>query len=427
MPDNANPQNGGQGTLPVDHTDPYTDPYEDEETYHEETGEGEPPAEVVAAPKTPQELEEAYLKRQDRTLHQKVDFLLPQVVTMIEDERVLDLAPKYQRRFRWKRKKQSLLIESFLLNVPMPSVFLYEIDLAKYEVMDGRQRLSTIHDYLKGKFKLQGLTELAYLNGKGYDDLPSKIKASLRRASLPVTIILTESRKDDAAAISLRQLVFERLNTGGQILNPQEVRNCIYDGAFNDMLVRVARSALFTTIWGIPPQEADELENPSDNLKRNRLFSTMEDCAIVLRYFAFMDVEAYTVPKKRLDNHMKDQQNCSKESALEMEADYLESLELASSIYGEATFRVYPHLINPANPHEMGLMSVPLSDAVLLACKAHRASKDQLIANKAAIVEDTRELMKDRAKYDALIGSKNTKDEFRKRIQLISDIMASHA
>lgn len=399
---------------------PYLDPYDESEGEEADVQEAEPEGSHFGTDSSDIDA----IRRDHRLVLQKVDFLLPQLITMMKDGRVLDITPKYQRRFRWQRKKQSLLIESLLLNIPMPSIFLYEKDLAEYEVMDGRQRLSTVFDFMKekGGFKLQGLEKLAFLNGKDYKSLPEKVQATLRRASFPVTIILSESDATNKLIPRLRQLVFERLNTGGQILNSQEVRNCIYDGAFNDMLVRVARSALFTKIWGIPPKEENESTHPSDKLKQNRYFATMTDCEIVLRYFAFADTERYTVPKKSLDDFIELNYQCSEDDARSFESDYLASLELAYAIFGYKTFRVYPHLVSAGKREDMGKLSAPLSDAVLLACKKYRESSDSLVANKAEIIAETEALMMSRETYDALIGSKNTRTEFKRRIELVSSI-----
>ena len=84
-------------------------------------------------------IDDQFAKQPFRVVYQTNNFLLPQIAALIEDGSDMNLRPEYQRRLRWTNKQKSLLVESLLLNVPVPPVFLYENDLARYEVMDGQQ------------------------------------------------------------------------------------------------------------------------------------------------------------------------------------------------------------------------------------------------------------------------------------------------
>jgi hypothetical protein len=97
------------------------------------------------------QLESLYDESSARILQERNDFFLPQVRDFISKHRWVNLRPEYQRRHRWDKKKQSRLIESLLMNVPVPPVFLYEKDLNRYEVMDGQQRLVSILDFYSNK------------------------------------------------------------------------------------------------------------------------------------------------------------------------------------------------------------------------------------------------------------------------------------
>src|SRR5665213_921858 len=129
-----------------------------------------------------------------RVVYQTNNFLLPQLKDLIIDGDVVNLRPEYQRRLRWPSLQKSLLIESLLLNVPVPPVFFYESDLARYEVMDGQQRLNAIKEFLNNEFPLRGLTVLSALNGRRYSKLPPKVKRSLDRASISSIIVLQETQ-----------------------------------------------------------------------------------------------------------------------------------------------------------------------------------------------------------------------------------------
>src|SRR5229473_5279935 len=139
-------------------------------------------------------IEEAYSDASFRVIYQSNNYFLPQIRDLINKHEVINLRPEYQRRLRWSIKQKSLLIESFLLNIPIPPIFLYESDLARYEVMDGQQRLNAVHEYLENGFALTGLEKLTYLMGRRYNKLPPKLQRGLDRASLSAIVLLHETR-----------------------------------------------------------------------------------------------------------------------------------------------------------------------------------------------------------------------------------------
>src|SRR5690606_36572657 len=125
----------------------------------------------------------------------------------------------------WDPKRKSRLIESLLVNVPIPPIFLYEIEYNKFEVMDGLQRISTIISFFKDEFKLDGLELWEELNTLYFSDLPEELRNSINRRYLSAIIILKESNKNKEKEAELKKFVFERLNTGGMELSPHEIRN----------------------------------------------------------------------------------------------------------------------------------------------------------------------------------------------------------
>lgn len=187
-------------------------------------------------------------------LHQdRNDFMLPQVLDFIEKRMWLNIRPEYQRRLRWDTTKKSRLIESFLMNVPIPPVFLYENDVNRYEVMDGQQRLNSVIEYYSNQYDLRGLKVWSSLNGKRFSDLPPRIRRGLDRAKISAIILVADpSESGDRELGDIRTQVFERLNTGGISLNAQEHRNCVYASSFNDLVNEIASDRLFTDAWRIP-------------------------------------------------------------------------------------------------------------------------------------------------------------------------------
>lgn len=214
----------------------------------------QPTAATVSSAQT--DPDEFFANSAFRIIYQTNNFLLPQLRDLIDRGEVLNLRPEYQRRLRWSTVQKSRLIESLLLNIPIPPVFLYESDAARYEVMDGQQRLNAVREFIAGDYSLTGLQVLRPLNGLRYSRCPPRIKRALDRSSLSAIVLLLESDSAHDRAISIqdiRRFVFDRLNTGGTKLNPQEIRNAIYPGAFNRELVEMSRLPVFTEVFEIPP------------------------------------------------------------------------------------------------------------------------------------------------------------------------------
>lgn len=149
--------------------------------------------------------------------------------------------PDYQREFVWSIKQSSLLIESFLIGLPVPPIFFYIDDENRNLVVDGQQRLLSVffffegyfgHENEKGKrqiFRLAGLNEKSPFHNKRFVDLEDKDKRKLENSVLRAINIRQLSPKDENTSV---YHIFERLNTGGTPLAPQEIRNCVYRGGF---------------------------------------------------------------------------------------------------------------------------------------------------------------------------------------------------
>lgn len=184
------------------------------------------------------------------------------------DTGAIDVAPKFQRRDRWDAIRQSLLIESFLTNIPIPPVYLAEdaARLGSYAVIDGKQRLTAISTFFADRLALRGLTRLTGLNGLRYSDLPSPIRNALGMKNLRITTLLRQSEEE------LKHEVFLRLNTGGEVLNAQEIRNVAYRGPFNDLIYGLAENRFLRQQFKVARN------SPS--------FRQMTDAEFVLRFFA---------------------------------------------------------------------------------------------------------------------------------------------
>lgn len=354
-----------------------------------------------------------------RVVYQTNNFLLPQIRDLIVDGDDVNLRPEYQRRLRWTNIQKSLLIESLLLNVPVPPVFFYENDLARYEVMDGQQRLNAIKEFLNNSFKLRGLQIIPTLNGRTYERLPPKVKRSLDRASISAIVLLQESKSKlkkpgSAKLYELRRFVFERLNTGGRRLSAQEIRNAIYGGHFNELIVDLSRDQTFTRIWGIPPYiGADPSEYyEEEDRQKNPLYRTMGDCQLVLRFFALdNDAHIQGSMKAMLDRCMERNIECTPAEAVEMKARFLSRLNLADHLFDGHPFSLATPGAGTAYRPVAGIY-----DGVMVALDELWDKKDALIARKVDIQSAYNKLVEEERASGSLTGSANTATDIKNRI-----------
>jgi hypothetical protein len=173
---------------------------------------------------------ERFEKAQDRLVLQQSDLALESLAAMV-DAKAVDTQPHYQRRDRWTPIKRSALIESFLLNIPVPPIYLAEDDFGTYSVIDGKQRLTAIRDFMRNELALSRLETFTQLEGLTFEELPAELRNALQiRPYLRVVTLLKQSDPE------LKYDVFERLNTGGERLNAQEIRNVAFQGPLNDLI-----------------------------------------------------------------------------------------------------------------------------------------------------------------------------------------------
>lgn len=223
------------------------------------------------------------LQRQRRKVDfDSYDITVDELVRRVSRGRI-EIAPAYQRQFRWDVARQSRLVESMLLGIPVPPLFfatnIQEDEGTKWEVVDGLQRLLSLTNFLGGAetrtvarlhgkpLRLAGLEILPGLEGLTAGELPADIRSGLE--DRPVKVIVLNDKSD----LQVRFDLFERLNTGGVKLTDHEVREAVYMGEFVDLLTELAQSDAFKTVVNLPDQRLKD--------------GTPQD--YVLRFFAFKD------------------------------------------------------------------------------------------------------------------------------------------
>ncbi|XAP77858.1 DUF262 domain-containing protein [Citromicrobium bathyomarinum] len=372
------------------------------------------------APMSDREIEAQFQRGRLRVIQEKNDFFLPHVVDFIEGRQWGNLRPEYQRRLRWDQRKKSKLIESFVMNVPVPPIFLYETTLGRFEVMDGQQRLNTIVEFLQNEFELRGLEIWPQLNGRRFSELPSMIKKGLERAKISAIILISDAGEEGDTSVDLRAQVFDRINSGGEQLNAQELRNSLYHGPFNDLLVDLAAWKRFTDKWGIPSRQehVDADGKESDKLKSNTLYKRMGDTEIVLRFFAFRNPKYVRGSVKAiLTETMKRLRGIDDEKKDAMTATYKKVFRASIDVFGDNAFKIQ-------GSDGKWRLSRPLYDAQMIAIYRNRTHIEEAKAAASKIRKRVAEATRPESEnYALVVGRANTADAIKKRAALFTKIV----
>ncbi len=239
----------------------------------------------------------------------------------------LIVQPDFQRQYVWDNVKASRLIESALLGIPIPVIYISQEPDNKEYIIDGQQRLTSFFSFVDGKFpdgidfKLKGLKVFHELNGKRYSALSDDLQDAIRYFKVRTITFKKDSDQN------LRFEIFERLNTGSVSLNDQELRNCIYRGRFNSLLKELSRDADFTHILGL---------NKPDN--------RMKDIELVLRFAAFYHRTYlnYKPPMKNfLNAEAEKYRNIDGSDAEQLKQAFKNSCQIIRSVFGKNSFRRY--------------------------------------------------------------------------------------
>ena len=207
--------------------------------------------------------------------------VVDQVVQRIEHEEI-DLAPDFQRQAGiWTPQDKSRLIESLLLRIPIPVFYVAADSEDRWQVVDGIQRISTIHGYVKDKFPLRGLQYLENYIGAQYSGLPRPMQRRINETELVVNII------DPGTPEEVMFNIFHRINTGGAALRGQEIRHALHPGPVRDYLKRLSTSTEF-------------LEATDYSVSPNR----MADRECVLRFLAFYIIPWEEYSSNDLDGYL---------------------------------------------------------------------------------------------------------------------------
>lgn len=344
---------------------------------------------------------------QERLVTQGSDLSLGSISDMVVSN-AIDLSPHYQRRERWNSSTQSALIESFLLNVPVPPVYLAEDDFGKYSIVDGKQRISTITRFLTDKLKLVGLEELTELEGRTFSSLPLELQNTLRVR--PFIRVITLLKQSDP---KLKYEVFTRLNRGGESMTPQEIRNAAFHGPLNTAIYRIAEDSEFLRL---------QLKIRSD---KSNAYRKMQDAEYVLRFLALRQSwNAFSGDLQGVMNLYMQKNRAKEDEFVSGEITAFEdSLRICEALWGEAAFK---------RPTDSGWRDQFLSgmyDAQMLAVYQLRNSDriacgyEEMLGRRVSMLSATRALFEDASFEEAVRQATNTPSRVQRRVEGIMGVV----
>lgn len=295
------------------------------------------------------------------------DFTLEVYHNKIEDLEIV--VPPFQRKYVWPPIKASKLIESFLLGLPVPQVFLYkEEEDQDLLVVDGQQRLRTVNYFFKEKFEDGSDFYLRNVKqrweGKKYGDLTEPDKRRLKNSILRATIFQqTDPKEKDKTSIIE---IFERLNTGGMALTQQEVRNCVIRGGINEFLKELNKNKSWRKLFGKPQLDA-----------------RMRDVEMVLRFLAlYINYDKYKKPMKDfITQFMNENRNLGESERARLSTLFDDVMTVINEDIGPRAFR----LKGGINVALFDSISVALAKIGKNKLKHVKANYDNLVKNEAYI------------------------------------------
>lgn len=338
----------------------------------------------------------------ERKLHtQAYDKSISDLVSKIEEQDII-LNPQYQRNYVWDNRKASLLIESILLNVPIPVLYMAEDEESRWNVVDGLQRLYSLKRFFKDEFKLSNLEVLQELNGKKYSQLSGEKAGRILRNGIIRTVVISQDSHHE-----IKYDIFMRLNTGSIKLNEQELRNCLYRGNLNELLKEIRKNEKFMKMIGI-------------SAPHKRLI----DAEIILRYLAISEnynrekgeVENYSGQMKVfLNNYMNKYQNTNENFIEKIKLKFEESIDKVYEIFGDRAFQK----INQDGNVEPRLNRA-IHDCLMISFEDKE--KEYLLDNKEKIIDGFKNLIKENNDfYDSISSWTSDKNKLNFRLKTWCD------
>lgn len=328
---------------------------------------------------------------------QAYDKSISDIVRMIEEGDII-LDPEFQRNYVWDNKKASSLIESVILNVPIPVIYVSQEKDDRWTVIDGLQRLWSLKRFFGGKFKLSGLEILTDLNKQDYSTLNPKALRMLKNGLLRIIMISQDSNEE------IKYDVFMRLNSGSVHLTEQELRNCLYRGSLNKLLKDLSSNQKWLSLLGLQTAH-----------KR------MADREMILRYFAIADnwnpksceVDGYKGRMKTfLNEYMFKNKNIMDGDVKRLKQIFDETVNKVYDVFGVDAFRKIGDNVNKS-------INRAVADVLMLTCTQYGYA--ELIVRKQKITNKFYSLVQEDVEFkNSLLLGTSDKKVLNKRLEVWS-------
>lgn len=323
--------------------------------------------------------------------------------------------PELQRKYVWSKSEASRFIDSVLLGLPVPSIFLAKEKNEKMLIIDGYQRIMTVRDFVRGifsgdetSFKLSNSDIInEKWRGKAFNELSPEEQRRIKTTTIHAIVFEQKHPRDDDSSM---YQIFERINTTGKTLKPQEIRNCIYQGSFNSLLFELNKKEKWRKVVG--------LENED---------SRMSDIELILRFFAMYDL--HDRPEKSLrqikllkylNSYMQSKQNIDEEQIESMRSlflnmvDYIDydlddeiyNIIFKNTVVSRSTSKIHPAIFD----------AISVAAAWAVTNGVPKPSKDEYVFNYARLLVDL--------SFKNSIGSRTTDmDNIQTRISLATKFL----
>ncbi len=338
--------------------------------------------------------EETIVNETKRVFTDKKDFPLSLIKDMFDEGDIIP-QPDYQRDYVMDVKTASKLIESVLMNIPIPTVYLCEEVDGTFSIIDGQQRMTSFVKYLKNEYALKGLEELSELNGKTFAELDKSLQRTLKACTLNSIILTKESQ-------GLKYEIFARLNQGAIRLKPQELRNCIYRGSLNTLIESIAE---------------DNKHLKELFLEENKRKNYQE---YILRFFSLRNLTDYSSSMtKTMNNFMSKHQNADKQELKELKNLFNSTIDIIKQVFGSTAFCAYDR----QKGQFMNKFSGSVYDSVVIACSMF--DNHDLMVHADEIRSQVNEIKKNNATYqDYTYAATGSKNRVVGRIMMVYNIIA---
>lgn len=318
-------------------------------------------------------------------------YSISDLMRMVDNEDI-EIAPHFQRHFVWDRTRQSRLIESIFLGLPLPAIYLSEYDDGRMTIVDGLQRIRTIKAFIDNKLRLCNMEYFDFCNGKTFENIKLPELQLRRFKRTQITCFKIDYRSPS----QLKYDLFRRLNTGGKALNNQEIRNCLSRKPVQDTLYDMISS--------------EEFKSATCRSIKDTRMAAQESALRFICFYDFYtsaaDLSGYDGNMSRaLDSCVERLNKASKQELDNYKKLFRDSMKLAKCVFGEYAFRKVSRGYQNSKRKSSINKSLMLATTVLLAVNGDKYISDTNITDKFVDL-----LKKDKKLQDAISWSTSNKD-----------------